>query len=263
MAKCVWALQREEILEVISRAQHDDARGWLHEAIAVLSQEDLVRLVVTMWSIWHARRKVIHEDIFQSPLSTHSFIERFIADLELATPQVEQKGRAQTQGSATPAPRWIPPSPQGTMKVNVDAALSKNSSTVTMAAVARNEAGRFQGASVVVMQGISDPETAEVMACREGLALASDLMLRKVRIATDCENAVRNMRGPGMGCHGHIIRELKEGMASFEKAEIVHESRASNFDAHRLAKSSMYKPLGRHVWLLSPPDGVCTNYLNI
>ena len=109
MAKCVWALQREEILEVISRAQHDDARGWLHEAIAVLSQEDLVRLVVTMWSIWHARRKVIHEDIFQSPLSTHSFIERFIADLELATPQVEQKGRAQTQGSASPAPRWIPP----------------------------------------------------------------------------------------------------------------------------------------------------------
>ena len=149
------------------------------------------------------------------------------------------------------------------MKVNVDAALSKNSSTMTMAAVARDEAGRFQGASVVVMQGISDPETAEVMACREGLALASDLMLRKVRIATDCENAVRNMRGPGMGCHGHIIRELKEGMASFEKAEIVHESRASNFDAHRLAKSSMYKPLGRHVWLLSPPDGVCTNYFNI
>ena len=100
-----------------------------------------MRLVVTMWSIWHARRKVIHEDIFQSPLSTHSFIERFIADLELATPQVEQKGRAQTQGSAAPTPHWIPP--QGTMKVNVDAALSKNSSTVTMAAVARDEAGHF------------------------------------------------------------------------------------------------------------------------
>jgi hypothetical protein len=64
MAKCVWVLQREEILEVISQAQHDDARGWLHEAITALSQEDLVRLVVTMWSIWHTRRKVIHEDIF-------------------------------------------------------------------------------------------------------------------------------------------------------------------------------------------------------
>ena len=56
---------------------------------------------------------------------------------------------------------------------------------MTMAAVARDEAGHFQGESVIVMQGISDAETAEVMACREELALVSDLMLRKVRIATD------------------------------------------------------------------------------
>jgi hypothetical protein len=48
MAKCVWVLQQEELLEFISRAQHDDARGWLHEAISVLSKEDFVRLVVMM-----------------------------------------------------------------------------------------------------------------------------------------------------------------------------------------------------------------------
>jgi hypothetical protein len=75
------------------------------------------------------------------------------------------------------------------MKVSVDVVLSKNSCTATMAAVARDEAGCFQGASVIVMHGISDPisdpETAEVIACREGLALASDLMTTKVVIATD------------------------------------------------------------------------------
>ena len=117
-----------------------------------------MRLVVTMWSIWHARRKVIHEDIFQSPTSNHSFIERFVADLKLATPQ-EKKGGTEPRGGAAPAPRWIP-LPSGFMKVNVDAALSKNSCTVTMAAITRDEAGCFQGASVIVMQGISDPETA-------------------------------------------------------------------------------------------------------
>jgi ribonuclease HI len=261
MAKCVWALQQEELLEFISRAQHDDARGWLHEAIKILSKKDFVRLVVTMWSIWYARRKVIHEDIFQSPLSTHSFIERFVADLKLATPH-EKKGGMEPWGGATLTPRWIPP-PPGFMKVNVDVVLSKNSCTATMAAITRDEAGCFQGASVIVMHGISDPETAEVMACREGLALASDLMPTKVVIATDCENVVRNMRGLGMGCHGHIVREIKEVMAGFENSEIVHERRASNVDAHMLDKSSMYESLGRHVWLLSPPDGVCTNYLNI
>jgi hypothetical protein len=48
------------------------------------------------------------------------------------------------------------------------------------------------------------------MTCKKGLALAYNLMLRKFIIVTDCENAVRKMRGPGMGCHGHIIREIKE-----------------------------------------------------
>lgn len=66
------------------------------------------------------------------------------------------------------------------MKVNVDVALSKNScaATATMVAVMRDEADCFRGASmivmkVIVMKGISDPETAEVMACRESLALAA------------------------------------------------------------------------------------------
>jgi hypothetical protein len=39
------------------------------------------------------------------------------------------------------------------------------------------------------------------MACREGLSLASDLLLREVRIASDCANAVRNIRGEAM-CSG-------------------------------------------------------------
>jgi hypothetical protein len=41
-------------------------------------------------------------------------------------------------------------------------------------------------------------------------------------------------------------------MASLTTAEIIHESRNSNVDAHRLAKRSIYESIGRHVWLLSP-----------
>ena len=74
-----WALQGEELLEFIAQAQQGDARGWIHEAIAVLHHENLMRLVVTLWAIWYARRKVIHEELFQSPLSTHSFVEKFLS----------------------------------------------------------------------------------------------------------------------------------------------------------------------------------------
>lgn len=64
-----------------------------------------------------------------------------------------------------------------------------------------------------------------------------------------------------MSLYGHITREIKERMASF--TEIVYENRITNVDAHRLAKRSVYETIGRHVWLLSAPDGVCTCYPNI
>ena len=41
-----------------------------------------------------------------------------------------------------------------------------------MAAIVRDSAGVFLGASAVVLEGITDAEIAEALACREGLALA-------------------------------------------------------------------------------------------
>ena len=109
------------------------------------------------------------------------------------------------------------------MKINTDAVMSKNSSTMALAAVARDEYGAFLGASAVVMEGVSDPETAEAMGVRDGLALARDILGQSLRIATDCANVVRHMSGQGMGLYGHIIREIKADMASFKsmKAETL------------------------------------------
>jgi hypothetical protein len=46
-------------------------------------------------------------------------------------------------------------------------------------------------------------------------------------------------------------------MESFAIVDFVHEGRQSNFDALQLAKSSISLDFGRHVWLISPPFGVC------
>ncbi|TVU18740.1 hypothetical protein EJB05_34852, partial [Eragrostis curvula] len=134
------------------------------------------------------------------------------------------------------------------MKINVDAALSKNSTTAAMAAVAWDDIGKFQGASALVMEGITDAETAEALACREGLNLASDLL------------AQRNLQGKGMGPYGPIVRELSARRGSFALVDVTHENRGMNGDAHMPAKSSLYSPVGRHVWFLYPPEGVCNSH---
>jgi hypothetical protein len=80
MAGCVGALLPEDLVELVINIEELNARGWLNEVIRAVTQDELTRVVVTLWEIWHAHRKALHKEIFQSPLSTLSFIDRFIGD---------------------------------------------------------------------------------------------------------------------------------------------------------------------------------------
>lgn len=81
LARPVWALEREEIVELLCQIQEPDTRSSLAEAIKGLKQEELTRVVVRLWAVWHTKQKAVHENEFQNPLSTHCFIERFISEL--------------------------------------------------------------------------------------------------------------------------------------------------------------------------------------
>src|SRR5438128_7059362 len=84
MARCVWALTDVDVFEHAQACQCPDARSWLFTVMDSLSHEDFVKLLVTIWAIWIARRKAFHEAIFQSPLSTFGFITSYLHDLKLA-----------------------------------------------------------------------------------------------------------------------------------------------------------------------------------
>ncbi|KAM0866723.1 hypothetical protein ACQ4PT_042447 [Festuca glaucescens] len=148
MARSVWALLPEEIVELVIQSQEPDARSWLASVFSSATHDELTQVVVTLWAIWHARRKALHEDVFQSPLSTHSFIRRFIDELNVLVAPVKQKVSGVSQ-----VPRWIPP-PPGVSKINIDAALSKNLNIASVLAIARDDTGLFLGASTQVLQGL-------------------------------------------------------------------------------------------------------------
>jgi len=69
----------------------------------------------------------------------------------------------------------------GKAKINVDATVSKNSRRSASAIVARDEGGNFLGASTRAVEGNTDAEVVQAIACREGLALASDLGLQAAK----------------------------------------------------------------------------------
>src|SRR4051794_32584410 len=81
MSRCVWALSNPTIVEHISISTEPSTRQWVFSMMHSMDHGDFTRMVVTLWAIWHARRKVIHEDIFQSPLTRHRFVDSFLSDL--------------------------------------------------------------------------------------------------------------------------------------------------------------------------------------
>ena len=116
-----WALSNPTIVEHISISAEPSARQWLFSMMHTMEQEDFTRMVITMWALWHARRKVIHEEIFQSPMATHNFVDSFLRDMGMCkTVKVAPPGLRR----CPPVPRWIAP-PTDSCKVNTDGAVAK------------------------------------------------------------------------------------------------------------------------------------------
>jgi hypothetical protein len=166
----------EDTMQHMSMTLEPSAKNWLFTMMETLSREAFVEMAVTLWAIWFARRRLIHDGEHQSPLSTYSFVRRFIEDLAtLPVPVKVARSGVAKAGS----PKWLPP-PPGYIKINVDAATSKTGGGGVVPAVCRCGNGDFMGASALTISDIGSAATLEALACREALALAQDLNVQSV-----------------------------------------------------------------------------------
>ena len=100
MAWCVWCLVDRELLDVLIDNAEQNAKNWLFAMLERLTHEKFIEVSVTLWAIWTACRKLIHEGINQSPLSTHLFISQFISELR----EIQNKGDVQRGGAPPQKP---------------------------------------------------------------------------------------------------------------------------------------------------------------
>jgi ribonuclease HI len=215
------------------KTEKQDAKRWIFAMIKSLKHEDLIRCLVTLWAVWSARRKAIHEEVFQSSLFTHSFVESFLRDLECAS---ASKVKAQPATQRMQVRRWIA-SPPGVAKINVDAAVKKSEKAGAIAAVCRSSEGVYLGASAVQVPCMDDPTILEALACQEALALAADLHLSRVKVASDCLEVINSLDGNYLGKFSSVLCEIRSRSRDFADVTFVHERRTANMEAHSLARS--------------------------
>ena len=138
----------------------------------------------------------------------------------------------------------------------MDAAVSKTRNCGAAAAVCRSNNGNFMGSSALVIHGITDAATLEAIACREGFALAQDLLLTDFVIVSDSKQVVNDIKSASNGGYRAIISEIRNLLVGFD-CNITFEGRASNSDVDRLVKFAHSLDRGRHLWFLEPHDPFC------
>jgi hypothetical protein len=168
LSRFVWALSKPDIVDHVALLPEPTTKLWLFSMIETMKEADLIRMVMTLWEIWHAKRKAVHEEIFQSPMATTGFVNRFIVDLEVSRP-MQQPKKVHSPTPSRSAVRWIGP-PVGKAKANANVAIAKRVAKGAVGAVW--EEGVFLGASAVVFDGIASPEIMEALACQESMMIS-------------------------------------------------------------------------------------------
>jgi hypothetical protein len=77
------------------------------------------------------------------------------------------------------------------------------------------------------------------------LALAEDLVQLKILVASDCKPVVDDILQGTIGRYGAIVSEIRERASQISECKFVFEGRASNFEAHNLARFMLSFGAGR------------------
>ncbi|CAN1138950.1 Putative ribonuclease H protein At1g65750, partial [Linum perenne] len=161
---------------------------------------------------------------------------------------------------------------EGCFSLNSDGSLYTNPNRVAAGGVIRDDNGRFVSAFTANL-GSCSIMRAELTSIVEGTKQAWDLGIRKLRVQSDSEAAVRLLKNPRCdnNQHASLIHQFSELSKRDWHISVHHIYREANYAADYLANLGHTLDLGIHVfdapdttllyWLNFDVVGACTSHL--
>ncbi|KAK1618623.1 hypothetical protein QYE76_024140 [Lolium multiflorum] len=155
----------------------------------------------------------------------------------------------------------------GWTKLNADGAFSAKDGSGGCGVVMRDHNGRFLVGASHFFHSSSDPERAELLACKQALVMARSKGLTKMVLETDCLGVVAKIRSNNMdrSIHGPLVEEIKSLLKDFADHSVRHVRRTGNKVAHSLARfgceNKCYGSGQAPPWIAPPPAHHCEIHL--
>jgi hypothetical protein len=211
-AREVWRELKKDYSVRLERKGFTSPKDWVFGFLGRAREIDLILLAVTVWHLWDARNAVRNGESLKNPNSLAGRIKAYVEMIEL---HVLEPSSKHSRASIC-SPRWSPP-PEGTVLVNVDAALFSSSSWMGIGVVIRNHIGTCLIACSQIFDEVTAPELAEALAIRRALSLVQDEAFNKIILASDCLSVIQRIRASVMDRTGIgvVIQDIKTMATDF------------------------------------------------
>jgi ribonuclease HI len=209
-----------------------------------MKEDEINVCIMILYQLWLARNDAREEEQVASP---DEILQKSIFLLE------EWQGLrpAPRASSAQVVEHWLPPE-VGWTKLNADGAFLAKDGSGGCGVVMRDHDGRFLAGASHFFHLVSDPERAELLACKQALVLAKEKGLARVVVETDCLGAVAKIGSNDIdrSIHGPLVEEIKSLLKDFADHSV---RRTGNKVAHYLARFGCENKCCE-MWENAPPD---------
>jgi ribonuclease HI len=125
--------------------------------------------------------------------------------------------------------------------------------------VLRDHHGDFLMGGCRFFPSATDPEGAELLACRLAVTAAKDAGATKLVVESDCLGLVKKLGTTELdrSVHGPLIEDIKVLLGGFEEVQVQHVRRMANGVANRLAKEGCMNNVCE-TWFGVPPMWIVT-----
>ena len=213
-------------------------RQWLLEWIDEATDYQLIVFAVAAWHIWECRNNVRNGENLPHPIRVagkiNAYIDFIMSNIFRMKGSIRRENQVLIQ-------KWSPP-PEGSVMINIDAAVFSQTQRMGIGVVIRNHLGQMLAACRRYVNIFQHPELAEAIAMRHALNFAKDAGFQKIIVASDCANLISKVKclNTDRSQIGVLVHDIKDRASKFISCNFIHVKRCCNMAAHVLARSSEF-----------------------
>jgi ribonuclease HI len=166
--------------------------------------------MTALYHLWITRNNARDEPMIEHPDKTAHRVSALVEEwhnLKVTKPSLKVRTEE----------HWLPPE-AGWQKVNADGAFMSADGVGGGGVIIRGHHGEPIAGASCFFPHVSDPEGAELLACRRAVLLAKEVGVRQLALETNCAGAVTKLKTVGLerSVHGPLVEEIKQLLKGFD-----------------------------------------------